>query len=63
MPKKRTIKPTKGIRKHHHFRVTIAYGDKEEFGRVYNSREKAEKFAAKQKRSPVVKSTRVEQID
>lgn len=33
MPKRPTIKPKKGIRKHHHFRVTIAYADKEEFDR------------------------------
>jgi len=38
-------------RKHHHFRVTITYGGKEEFSRIYNNREKAEKFAARQKKS------------
>jgi len=50
-------------RKHHHFRVTITYGGKEEFSRIYNDREKAEKFAVRQKKSPIVKSARVEQID
>jgi hypothetical protein len=56
-------KPIRGIRKHHHYRVTVTYGDNEISGRVYNNREKAEKFAARQKKSPVVKSTRIEQID
>jgi hypothetical protein len=42
-------------RKHRHFRVTITYGGKEEFSRIYNNLEKAEKFAARQKKSPIVK--------
>ena len=50
-------------RKHHHWRVTITYSDKERFGRVYSNREKAERFAGRQKKSPVVKSTRIEQLD
>lgn len=49
-------------RKHSHFRVIISYSDKEMFGRVYTDRTRAEKFAARQARSPVVMSTRVEQI-
>jgi hypothetical protein len=48
-------------RRYAHWRVTIKYFDKEVFGRVYTDREKAEKFAARQQRSPVVKSTRVEE--
>jgi hypothetical protein len=52
-----------GKRKQTYWRVIINYGDKEEFGRVYSNREKAEKFAARQKRSPVVKSTRIERIN
>ncbi len=50
-------------RKHSHWRVIISYSDKEMFGRVYTDRERAEKFAERQARSPVVKSTRVEQIN
>jgi predicted pyridoxine 5'-phosphate oxidase superfamily flavin-nucleotide-binding protein len=50
-------------RREHHFRVTGTYTDNEISGRVYNNREKAEKFAGQQKRSPFVKSTKVEQID
>ncbi len=46
-------------RKHHHFLVTVAYGDGEKFGRVYTDKEKATRFAERQRRSPVVKSARV----
>jgi len=46
-------------RKHHHFLVTVAYADGEKFGRVYTDKEKADRFADRQKRSPVVKSARV----
>jgi len=46
-------------RKHHHWLVTITYSDGASFGRVYTEREKAEKFAARQKKSPVVKKTRI----
>ncbi len=46
-------------RKHHHFLVTIYYADGEKFGRVYTDKEKADRFAERQKSSPVVKSARV----
>lgn len=46
-------------RKHHHFLVTVFYADGEKFGRVYTDKEKADRFADRQKRSPVVKSARV----
>jgi hypothetical protein len=49
--------------KHHHFRVTITYGGKEECSRIYNNLEKAGKFAARQKKSPIVKTAQVEKID
>jgi hypothetical protein len=48
-------------RRHAHWRVTIKYFDQQVFGRIYTSREKAEQFAARQQRSPVVASTRVEE--
>ena len=51
MPK--TSKPSKtkrGYRKHSHWRVTVNYTDKEVSGHVYGDREKAEKFAARQKK-------------
>lgn len=51
-----------GRRKHEHWRVTLRYIDGETFGRVYTNREKAERFAARQKRSPIVKGTRVDRI-
>jgi len=43
-----------------YFRLTITYTGGEFFGRVFKDRESAEKYAAKQKRSPVVKKTEVE---
>jgi hypothetical protein len=49
-------------RKHHHWLVTVTYSDDESFGRVYIDRERAEKFAARQKKSPVVKRTRIRQL-
>ena len=49
-------------RKHRHWLVTVFYDDGEKFGRVYTDREKAARFAHRQKKSPVVKSTRVAQV-
>lgn len=50
-------------RKHRHWQVTVYYHDGEKFARVYIDREKAASFADRQKRSPVVKSTRVLEVD
>ena len=49
-------------RKHHHFLVTVFYADGEKFGRVYTNKEKATRFAERQRRSPVVKQVRVSQV-
>ena len=49
-------------RKHHHWLVTVTYSDSESFARVYIDRERAEKFAARQKKSPIVKKTRIRQL-
>jgi hypothetical protein len=49
-------------RKHHHYLVTVYYADGEKFGRVYTDRDKATRFAERQRRSPVVKSARVSQV-
>jgi len=46
-------------RKHHHWRVTVYYGDDETFARVYIDIEKARRFAQRQKKSPIVKRTRI----
>jgi hypothetical protein len=43
-----------------YFRLTITYIDGEFSGRVFGDREKAEKHAAKQKKSPVVKKANIE---
>jgi hypothetical protein len=50
-------------RKHRHWQVTIYYRDGEKFARVYIDRERATRFAERQRRSPVVKSTRVVEVD
>jgi hypothetical protein len=42
--------------------VTVYYADGEKFGRVYTDKEKAGRFADRQRRSPVVKSARVSQV-
>lgn len=49
-------------RKHHHWLVTVYYADGEKFGRVYTDKDKATRFADRQKRSPVVKSARITQV-
>jgi hypothetical protein len=65
---KKSVKKEKGMfgkdrrRKHHHFLVTVAYADGEKFGRVYTDKDKATRFADRQRRSPVVKSARVTQV-
>jgi hypothetical protein len=49
-------------RKHHHWLVTVYYADGEKFGRVYTDRDKATRFAVRQRRSPVVKAARITQV-
>jgi len=49
-------------RRHHHWLVTVFYADGEKFGRVYTDKDKATRFADRQRRSPVVKSARVSQV-
>jgi len=51
-----------GRRKHHHWRVTVYYGDGETFARVYIDLDKARRFAERQKKSPVVERTRVTRV-
>jgi hypothetical protein len=49
-------------RKHHHRVVTVTYSDNERFEPVYIDRERGEKFAARQTKSPVVLKTRIRQL-
>jgi hypothetical protein len=49
-------------RKHHHWQVKLFYSDGDTFGRVYTDREKAVRFAERQKKSPVVKAARVTRV-
>jgi hypothetical protein len=51
-----------GCRKHQHWLVTLTYSDGETFGRVYIDRKKAHKFAERQKKSPLVKKTRIRRL-
>ena len=51
-----TVRP-----EHHYFRVIVTYNDGETSGnRVFKDREKAAEWAARQKKSPVVKKTVIE---
>jgi hypothetical protein len=50
-------------RKHNHWKVSVYYQDGEIFARVYIDRGRAERFAARQKKSPVVKATRITEVD
>jgi hypothetical protein len=50
-------------RKHRHWQVTVYYHDGEKFARVYIDRERANRFAERQKKSPVVRSTRILEVD
>jgi hypothetical protein len=49
-------------RKHHHWQVTLFYKDGERFARTYADYEKADKFANRQKKSPVVKMACVTEL-
>ena len=49
-------------RKHRHWQVTVFYVDGEKFVRVYTDRLKANNFAERQKKSPVVKEARIMQV-
>jgi len=49
-------------RKHDHFRVLVTYIDNEQSAKVFTDRERADKFAARQLKSPVVKSSNVERL-
>jgi len=50
-------------RKHRHWKVTVHYRDGEKFARVYIDRDRAARFAERQKASPVVRSARVTEVN
>ncbi|HEV2387100.1 MAG TPA: hypothetical protein VGS20_07570 [Candidatus Acidoferrales bacterium] len=54
--------PANGRRKHRHWEVTIFYQDGKKFARVYIDRARAERFAERQKKSPVVRTARVREV-
>ena len=49
-------------RRHWHWQVAVTFRDGEQFARVYTDRVKATGFAERQKKSPVVKETRIMQV-
>jgi hypothetical protein len=58
---KRNDTDTKPELENHYFRVVVTYNDGETSGnRVFKDREKAEEWAARQKKSPVVKKAVIE---
>jgi len=50
-------------RRHRHWQVTVFYDDGERFARVYIDKDKAQQFADRQKRSPVVRTARVAEVN
>jgi hypothetical protein len=63
VPKRRVTNFNKDQRrKHHHWLVTVTYPDGETFARVYIDRKRAERFAERQKKSPIVKNTRIRRL-
>ena len=50
-------------RRHRHWQVTVFYDDGERFARVYIDKDKAQQFADRQKRSPVVRAARVAEVN
>jgi hypothetical protein len=55
--------PRKAARELHYWRVTIVYSDNETSGnRVFKDRDKAEQWATRQKKSPVVRKVSIDQF-
>ena len=51
-----------GRRKHRHWEVTIHYHDGKKFARVYTDRSRAERFAERQKKSPIVRAAKIREV-
>ena len=49
-------------RKHDHYLVQITYKDKEVFRRVCTNKDKAKKYAERQRKSPVVRNVTVRKL-
>ena len=53
----------KAEREHHYWRVLIVFSDNETSGnRIFKDRDKAEQWATRQKKSPVVKKVLIEPV-
>jgi hypothetical protein len=57
------MKFTDKRRKHQHYKATITFSSGEQFARTYTDKQRAHNFANRQKRSPVVKATRVAEVN
>ncbi len=61
VPKNKDADNEKRKQEHHYWRVIVTYNDGETSGnRVFKDREKAEEWAARQEKSPVVKKAVIE---
>jgi hypothetical protein len=61
-PRKRTPYEKDKRRTRHHWQMTLFYSDSEEFARVYTIQAKANAFAERQRKSPIVKMARVTKV-
>ena len=50
-------------RRHQHWQATIPYTSGEQFARTYTDRTRAKAFAARQRKSLVVRTTRVAEVN
>jgi len=60
MPKSNNADGKNGKREYRYWPGTITYSDNEFSGRVFKDHHKAERYAARQKKAPVVKKALVE---
>jgi hypothetical protein len=61
MPKNKAVDSEKAKQEYRYWRISITYSDDEISGhRVFKDREKAEQYAARQGKSPVVKKIKIE---
>jgi hypothetical protein len=61
-PRKPTNLKADNRRKYHHYQARVVYTDGEAFARTYTNRKKADTFAERQRKSPVVRMVRVTKV-
>lgn len=63
-PKHTVVTPWRDRRrKHRHWEVSVYYHDGKRFARIYTDRRRAESFARRERRSPVVRSVRIREVN